>query len=109
MRIFGCALAMCVLACVAFSAQAKELSKNDRFICSWGAEIAGAAQGSKLSGVSLYGARSKLQKRKFAQPWMRMTALGITEQTYNSASRLKPVAVKQTYQEQCIRHELARK
>jgi hypothetical protein len=40
---------------------------------------------------------------------MRMTAMGITEQTYNSASRLKPAAIKQTYYEQCIRHELARR
>lgn len=38
-----------------------------------------------------------------------MTALGITEQTYDSASRLKPAAVKQTYYEQCVRHELARR
>jgi hypothetical protein len=40
---------------------------------------------------------------------MRMTALGITEQTYNSASRLKPAAIKQTYYEQCVRHALARR
>jgi hypothetical protein len=40
---------------------------------------------------------------------MRMTAMGITEQTYNSASRLKPSDIKQTYYEQCIRHELAQR
>jgi hypothetical protein len=41
----------------------------------------------------LYGARKQLQVRKFQQPWMRMTAMGITEQTYNSTSKLKPAAV----------------
>jgi hypothetical protein len=40
---------------------------------------------------------------------MRMTAMGITEQTYNSPSRLKPSGIKQTYYEQCINHELAQR
>lgn len=38
-----------------------------------------------------------------------MTAMGITEQTYNSQSRLKPAAIKQTYYEQCVSHALARR
>jgi hypothetical protein len=109
MRIFGLTLATCILAGAAISAQAKELSKNDRFLCSWGAGIAGVAQETKLSGVSLYGARRKLQVHKFTQPWMRMMAMGITEQTYDSSSRMKPASVKQTYYEGCIKHELARR
>jgi len=107
MRIVVSGLVVCVLAGVAFCAQAKDLSKNDRFVCSWGAGIAGGAQASKLSGVSLYGARRKLQYRKFQQPWQRMMAMGITEQTYASASRLKPAGVSQTYNEECLKHELA--
>lgn len=109
MRIFVLTLATCVLAGAAISAQAKELSKNDRFVCSWGSGIAATAQQTKLSGVSLYGARRKLQAHKFTQPGMRMMAMGITEQTYNSSSRMKPASVKQVYYEDCIKHELARR
>jgi hypothetical protein len=109
MRILVFALATCVLAGAAISAQAKALSEKDRFVCSWGSGIAGAAQQNKLSGVSLYGARRKLQVHKFTQPWMRMMAMGITEQTYDSASRMKPASVRQAYYEGCIKHELARR
>jgi len=98
-----------LLTTVALEAQAKALTPNQQSVCRWGSDIAAGAQASKLSGISLYGARKKLQVRKFPRPWMRMTALGITEQTYNSASRLKPAAVKQTYYEQCVRHELAQR
>jgi hypothetical protein len=98
-----------VLVSVAFEAQAKEPGKSGRSVCNWGSGIAAGAQESKLDGVTLYGARKKLQTRKFPQPWMRMTAMGITEQTYKSASRLKPAVIKQTYYEQCINHELARR
>lgn len=99
-------LSLAVLAC---SVQARELSKGHRFACAWGSDIAAGAQQSKLAGISLYGARKRLQVRKFQQPWMRMTAMGITEQTYDSPSKLKPAAVKQTYYEQCVRHELAQR
>ncbi|WP_339451196.1 hypothetical protein [Pseudomonas sp. EA_5y_Pfl2_R50] len=109
MRTIVIAVATLSLAVVASSIEAKELSKSHRFACTWGSDIAAGAQRSKLSGVSLYGARKQLQVRKFKQPWMRMTAMGITEQTYNSTSRLKPAAVKQTYYEQCVRHELAQR
>lgn len=109
MRTLVWMAATLVLAAVSFEAQAKDLSKNSRFVCSWGSDIAADAQTSKLSGFTLYGARKKLQSRKFPRPWMRMTAMGITEQTYNSPSRLKPAGIKQTYYEQCIRHELARR
>ena len=109
MRICLLVLALVSVSGVAFSAQAKELSKSERYVCSWGSGIAGSAQAAKLSRVSLYGARNKIQARKYPQPWMRMMALGITEQTYDSSSRLKPAAVKQTYYEECIRHELARR
>ncbi|KAB0507398.1 hypothetical protein [Pseudomonas lini] len=97
------------LVTLSLEAQAKDLSKNSRFVCSWGSDIAAGAQASKLSGLTLYGARRKLQARKFPRPWMRMTAMGITEQTYNSPSRLKPADIKQTYYEQCIKHELAQR
>lgn len=109
MRTTVITVATLSLALFAFGAQARELSKSHRFACTWGSDIAAGAQQSKLSGISLYGARKRLQVRKFQQPWMRMTAMGITEQTYNSTSRLKPAAVKQTYYEQCVRHELAQR
>ncbi|MFJ4142023.1 hypothetical protein [Pseudomonas sp. NPDC089734] len=109
MRSLALTVAVFVLAGVSFGVQAKEVSKSNRSICTWGSGIAAGAQESKLSGISLYGARKKLQTRKFPQPWMRMTAMGITEQTYRSTSRLKPAAIKQTYYEQCIKHELARR
>jgi hypothetical protein len=104
MRLFVSTLAAIILTTGSLVSQAKELNKNDRFVCSWGAGIAGNAQASKLSGLSLYGARNQLQTHKFSLPWMRMTALGITEQTYDSPSRLKPADIKQTYYEQCISH-----
>ncbi|MEO3727208.1 hypothetical protein ABHN98_21945 [Pseudomonas syringae] len=109
MRTIVITVATLSLALCALEAQARELSKSHRFACTWGSDIAAGAQQSKLSGISLYGARKRLQARKFQQPWMRMTAMGITEQTYDSASRLKPAAVKQTYYEQCVRHELAQR
>lgn len=109
MRVLLATMAGCLLATAAFGAQAKALSQNDRETCGWGSQIAAEAQQAKLSGVTLYATRKKLQVRRFAKPWMRMTAMGITEQTYNSRSRLKPAAIKQTYYEQCIQHTLASK
>ncbi|MCU1752749.1 hypothetical protein NTD87_25205 [Pseudomonas sp. 6D_7.1_Bac1] len=97
------------LASVAVSVQAKELMSNDRFMCSWGAGTAAKAQELKLSGVSLYAARQKIQAYKFSKGWMRMMALGITEQTYDSKSRFKPAAVRQSFYEECVRYKLARK
>ena len=109
MRVLLATMAGCLLATAAFSAQAKALSQNDRHTCGWGAQIAAEAQQAKLSGVTLYATRNKLQTRRFAKPWMRMTAFGITEQTYNSRSRLKPEAIKRTYFEQCVQHATARR
>jgi hypothetical protein len=106
MRVFLASVAGCLLAVATFGAQARALSQNDRQVCGWGAQIAAEAQQAKLSGVTLYATRKKLQARKFAKPWMRMTAFGITEQTYNSRSQLKPAAIKQTYYEQCAQHAL---
>nr|WP_133750693.1 hypothetical protein [Pseudomonas sp. LP_7_YM] len=93
----------------AVPAHARAISKNDLHVCKWGALVAQAAQESKLSGTTLYSARKKFQTRKFAQPWMQKMAVGITEQTYKSPSRLKPAAVKQIYYDGCIQHDLARK
>jgi hypothetical protein len=109
MRVLVWMATTLVLINVSVGVQAKEPSMNGRAICTWGSGIAAGAQESKLAGVTLYGARKKLQTRKFPQPWMRMTAMGITEQTYKSASRLKPADIKQTYYEQCLRHALAHK
>ncbi|WP_060512935.1 hypothetical protein [Pseudomonas sp. NBRC 111124] len=109
MRVFLATMAGCLLATAAFGAQAKALSQNDRQTCGWGSQIAAEAQQAKLSGVTLYATRKKLQVRRFAKPWMRMTAMGITEQTYNSRSQLKPAAIKKTYYEQCVQHTLARR
>ena len=95
MRTIVITVATLSLAVFATGVQAKELSKSHRFACTWGSDIAAGAQ--------------QLQVRRFQQPWMRMTAMGITEQTYNSTSKLKPAAVKQTYYEQCVRHELAQR
>ena len=109
MRTIVITVATLSLAAFASAIEARELSKSHRFACTWGSDIAAGAQQSKLSGISLYGARKQLQVRKFQQPWMRMTAMGITEQTYNSTSKLKPAAVKQTYYEQCVRQALAQR
>ena len=109
MRVILATVAGCLLATSAFGAQARALSQNDRQVCGWGAQFAAEAQQAKLSGVTLYATRKKLQVRKFAKPWMRMTAFGITEQTYNSRSRLKPTAIKQTYYEQCVQHAVAKR
>ncbi|HEK1011644.1 hypothetical protein [Pseudomonas sp. NPDC012596] len=109
MRVFLATVAGCLLATTAFGAQARTLSQNDRQACGWGSQIAAEAQQAKLSGVTLYATRKKLQVRRFAKPWMRMTAFGITEQTYNSRSQLKPAAIKQTYYEQCVQHAVAKR
>ncbi|MBK5007259.1 hypothetical protein [Pseudomonas sp. S32] len=109
MRVFLAMAAGCVLASATMGAQARPLTQNDRHTCKWGAQIAAEAQKAKLSGVTLYASRKKLQVRRFAKAWMRMTALGITEQTFNSRSRLKPAAIGQTYYEQCVQHAVARK
>ena len=72
MRVFLATMAGCLLATLAFGAQARALSQNDRHTCGWGAQIAAEAQQAKLSGVTLYATRKKLQVRKFPKPWMRI-------------------------------------
>ncbi len=109
MRVILAITTGCLLATVGLSVSARSLTQNDRQACTWGAQIAAQAQQAKLSGVTLYTARKKLQARKFAKPWMRMTACGITEQTYNSRSRLTPAAIGKTYHEQCVQHAVARR
>lgn len=109
MRIVLFALTPIVLVCFTFSVEARNLSESERYVCGWGSGIAGSAQSSKLAGVSRYAARKQLQTRRFPQQWMKVMALGITEQTYDSRSRLKPKAIKKIYYDDCIRHELARR
>jgi hypothetical protein len=38
-----------------------------------------------------------------------MMAMGITEQTYDSRSRLKPEAIRQSFYQDCVRYKVARK
>lgn len=97
------------LASVAIPVEAKELMPNDRYMCSWGAGTAARAQELKLSGVSLYAARQKIQGYSFSKSWMRMLAMGITEQTYDSPSRYKPEAIRKSFYEDCVKYKLARK
>ncbi|WP_213875103.1 hypothetical protein [Pseudomonas sp. dw_358] len=108
MRVWTLTLA--ALALVAVSpVQARDLRPKDLQMCQWGAETARNAQQSKLSGVTLWTARHRVQVRHYAQPWMHKMALGITDQTYHSKSRLRPLAVKKAYYDGCIKHELARR
>ncbi|BCX67428.1 MULTISPECIES: hypothetical protein [Pseudomonas] len=93
----------------AVSAQARELMPNERYMCSWGAGTAARAQELKLAGVSLYAARQKIHSYKFAKSWMRMMAMGITEQTYDSPTRIKPEAVRESFYDDCVKYKLARK
>lgn len=109
MRNIWIALISISVAGLAVCAQARELMPNDRYMCSWGAGTAARAQELKLSGVSLYAARQKIQSYKFAKSWMRMMAMGITEQTYDSPTRFKPAAVRESFYEDCVRYKLARK
>ena len=109
MRNVWIALISVGVAGLAVSAQAKELKPNDGYMCSWGAGTAAKAQELKLSGVSLYAARAKIQSYKFSKSWMRMMAMGITEQTYDSPTRIKPAAVRQSFYDDCVRFKLAGK
>ncbi|MDR9754967.1 hypothetical protein RG836_26330 [Pseudomonas sp. SZMC_28357] len=92
---------------IAFTAEARPLKDSDRYMCSWGAGTAAKAQELKLAGVSLYAARQKLQTYKFTKPWMRMMAMGITEQTYDSGSRIKPAAVREVFYGDCLKYRVA--
>lgn len=109
MRNLWFALISVSVAGLADSAQARELKPADTYMCSWGAGTAARAQELKLSGVSLYAARQKIQAYKFSKSWMRMMAMGITEQTYDSPTRMKPAAVRQSFYDDCLKYKLARK
>ena len=109
MRTVGIMLVACSLAGGAATVKARELREGDKYMCSWGAGTAARAQELKLSGVSLYAARQKIQTIKFNKSWMRMMAMGITEQTYDSRSRFKPEAIRQSFYQDCVRYKVARK
>lgn len=109
MRVFGISLGVILMTVTILPAQAKSLGKNEYEMCKWGADVAGHAQQNKLSGTTLYSARSNLKKSKYTKPWMPKMALGITEQTYRSKSKLHPSAVKKTYYDGCVKHEMARR
>ena len=93
----------------AVSVEAQALKPNDKYVCSWGAGTAARAQELKLAHVSRYAARKKLQTLKFSKAWMRMMAIGITEQTYDSSSRARPAAIRQAFYDQCISYKTARR
>ncbi|MGY2293050.1 hypothetical protein ACW9H6_25370 [Pseudomonas sp. SDO528_S397] len=109
MRNVAIMLIACTLAGGVAAAQARELREGDKYMCSWGAGTAARAQELKLSGVSLYAARQKIQTLRFTKSWMRMMAMGITEQTYDSRSRAKPEVIRQSFYQDCLRYKLARK
>ncbi len=109
MRNVKITLITLALASGAAGAQGKALLEGDRYMCSWGAGTAARAQELKLAGVSLYAARQKIQRYTFDKSWMRMMAMGITEQTYDSRSRLKPEAIRQSFYQDCLRYKVARK
>jgi hypothetical protein len=111
MRNVWIALISFSVAGLAVPAQARELKAgDDRYMCSWGAGTAARAQELKLAGVSLYAARQKTPDLQvFAKSWMRMMAMGITEQTYDSPTRIKPAAVRQSFYDDCVKYKLARK
>lgn len=87
------------------AAQAKDITPADLKLCKWGAGIAGQAQQAKLSGKTLYSTRKHLLEKKFANPSMSKMAVGITNQTFASKSRVKPAVVSKTYLDGCIAHE----
>ncbi|WP_459205716.1 hypothetical protein ACSMEV_14170 [Pseudomonas sp. MLB6B] len=107
MRLF--LLSLGALTLLSVQAHARPLTEHDRQLCKWGGQIAGSAQQAKLSGVNLYTQRKRLQNHRFAKSWMRMTAMGITEQTYSSRSQLPPADINKTYTEQCIQHSKNKK
>lgn len=94
---------------IALSAEAKNVTQNGQLMCHWGANTAASAQELKLSGASLYVARKKIQARKSDKTWMRMMALDITEQTYDSRSQFTPEAVRRSYYNDCIKYMAFRK
>jgi len=67
MRKIWIALIPLVVAGISNSTQAKELATQDQYMCSWGAGTAARAQELKLSGVSLYAARQKIQTPRVAK------------------------------------------
>lgn len=109
MRCIHMGVAALVLLSAMSSVHAKSLDRKQVEMCRWGAEVARSAQQSKLSGTSLWRVRENLKVRKYREPWMPKMALGITEQTYASRSRLQPASVKKTYYDGCIRHEQQRR
>ena len=109
MRNMWVALISFGMAGLAVPAEGKQLKAGDTYMCSWGAGTAARAQELKLSGVSLYAARQKIQSYKFSKSWMRMMAMGITEQTYDSPTKMKPAAVRRSFYDDCVKYKLARK
>lgn len=109
MRSLPLAFGIVLFTLCATTVEAKTITKNQAEMCHWGAQIARSAQQSKLSGKTLFSTRRHFQQSNYSQPWMKKMAIGITEQTFSSRSRVSPKTVEQTYYQGCTRHELARK
>jgi len=109
MRMVFFGLVSLTLASAAFGSETAAPKADERYLCSWGAGTAARAQELKLSGVSLYAARQKIQTYKFDKGWMRMLAMNITEQTYDSRSRFKPQAVREVFYKDCVNYKVARR
>ncbi|WNW10265.1 hypothetical protein RRX38_03560 [Pseudomonas sp. DTU_2021_1001937_2_SI_NGA_ILE_001] len=90
-------------------AHARPVTQNQAKMCRWGSEVAKNAQQLKLSGKTLWSTRRSIEGRQYAKPWMKKMAVGITEQTFASRSRMNPKEVKDTYYQGCLRHEMARR
>ena len=87
------------------AAEPQALKSADGYTCSWGAGTAARAQQLKLSGISLYAARQKIQAYSFDKSWKRLLAMRITEQTYDSKSRYKPEAVRALFYKECVKYK----
>jgi hypothetical protein len=107
MRVIPLVIVATLLAVATSPAQAKTINQTQAEMCRWGSGVARDAQLSKLSGKTLYSTRKRVQERTYPRSWMKKMAVGITEQTFASRSRVKPDLVKQTYYQGCVRHEMA--
>jgi hypothetical protein len=107
MRVIPLVIVATLLAVAISPAEAKTVNQSQAEMCRWGSGVAREAQQSKLSGKTLYSTRKRAQERPYPRSWMKKMAVGITEQTFASRSRVKPDLVKQTYYQGCMHHEMA--
>lgn len=107
MRFIPSLFALSLLAIGVSTVEAKTITKAQADMCRWGSQVAHNAQKSKLDGKTLYSTRRALQERRYPKSWMKKMAVGITEQTFSSRSRVSPKSVEKIYYQGCVRHEMA--